>query len=338
TMISPGLTIAAQPSGQRYALSYKGDIARYAVGSTDNYDDHFFNADAYLPVGARGELEVKGSFEDAHDDRGSNLTDGFDPASNNPPIPHEHQQGTILGTFSYGISAKGRIVVEAGVSDLEYTNDQNRTRFFDRKDRYGGAGFHYAVMPKTTLIVDARLSTFDYENNRLSESSLDSEESRYQLGVQWDATAQITGTAKIGYTKKNFDAADRGEFSNTSWGINLRWSPRTYSHFDFETARHPSESNGGGNFIDNTSYSFSWEHEWRDRLRSRVVARYLDQDYLGSTTNRNQQQPQYIFSINYKMRNWLEWNASAELNSRDSNFDQLVFDGNIFRIGAVISR
>ena len=193
-------------------------------------------------------------------------------------------------------------------------------------------------MPRTTLIFDARISTFSYETDRLSESSLDSEESRYQLGVQWDATAQTTGTAKVGYTKKDFDAPDRGEFSNTSWEINLRWSPRTYSHFDFETARHPSESNGGGNFINNTSYSFSWDHEWKSRLRSRVVARYLDQDYLGSTSNRNQDHSQYIFSVSYEMRNWLTWNFSAELNSRDSNVDRLVYDGNVFRIGAVISR
>ena len=122
-MISPGLSIAAEPAGQRYSVGYRGDIALYNAGSVDNYDDHFFNADAYLPMGARGYLDLQASFADAHDDRGSNLTDGFDPASNNPPEPHEFQEGIIAGTFSYGVTAKGRVVLEAGVADLEYTND-----------------------------------------------------------------------------------------------------------------------------------------------------------------------------------------------------------------------
>lgn len=338
TLLSPGLSITAQPSRQRYTLKYNGDIAFYDEGSADNYDDHHFEAGAYLELGARAKLDLIGSYSDSHDDRGSGLTDGFDPLSNTPPVPHEHQLSTLRSNFSYGIVSKGRMVVEAGASNLEYTNDLNRTRFYDRSEGYGGAGFYYRVMPNTSLLVDARITTFDYQNDRPSEPSLDSKETRYVLGVTWDNAAKTTGTVKVGYVKKTFDDSVRGDFSSSNWEVDVRWSPRSYSHFDLKSARTPSESNGGGDFIDSTSYSVAWEHEWRRRLKSRFVARRFDQDYLGSTVNRNQQLTQYTFSLSYDMNRWLEWTVSAEMNSRNSNISRLEYDGNIYSIGALIRR
>jgi hypothetical protein len=37
------------------------------------------------------------------------------------------------------------------------------------------------------------------------------------------------------------------------------------------------------------------------------------------------------------MRRWLSWEAGVEVNSRDSNIDQLVFDGNVYSISALMT-
>ena len=139
----------------------------------------------------------------------------------------------------------------------------------------------------------------------------------------------------VDYVKKEFDDSARGEISDPSWELDVRWSPRTYSHFDFRAARYPSETNGGGNFVDNTSYSAEWEHEWSNRIKSRLGARYLEQDFRGSALNRKQELTKYGFSLSYEMRRWLSWKAGVEVNSRDSNINQLVFDGNVYSISVL---
>ena len=338
TIISPGLSVSTEPSRHRFSVQYNGDIAWYANSDPDNYDDHHLEAGAYLDLSPKTKFDLIGSYDDSHDNRGTALTEGFDPALNVPPNPDEYQFGKLLGRFSLGSSAsKGRLVLEGGVSDLEYTNHRDRTRFFDRADTYGNATFYFRILPRTSLLLDTRFSEIDYANDRALLPSLDSKEFRYLVGITWDTTAKITGTLKAGYVEKNFDDSARGDFSDPSWEADLRWSPRTYSHFDFRTARYPSESNGGGNFIDNTVYSITWEHAWSDRTNSRIGARQLDQEYRGSFVNRNQELTQFDFSVSYQMRRWLTWKAGIEINSRNSNIDRFEFDGNIYSVSAVMT-
>ena len=338
TMISPKLVIAAEPSRHRFAFEYKGDFARYADSSPDDYEDHHLEASAAIGFGKRSKFELIGTYDDAHDDRGTGLTEGFDPALNIPPTPDEYERLKALGRFTVGSGvSKGRLVFEGGSSDLEYTNNLDRTQFFDRTDVYGNATFYYRVAPTVSLLFDARLTDIDYPNDRPLQESLNSREYRYLVGVTWDKSVKTKGSVKVGYLQKEFTESTRGDFSDPSWEVDFRWSIRPYSHFDLRTARYPSETNGGGNFVDNTLYSIAWEHEWGVRVKSRLAASDLDRDYRGSALNREQQLRQYRFSLSYQMRRWLSWTAGVEVSSRTSNIQRFEFDGNIYIIRALIT-
>jgi len=338
TMISPKLVIAAEPSKHRFAIEYNGDFARYSDSGPDDYEDHHLEASADLNFSKRSKLELIGSYDDAHDDRGTVLTEGFDSALNIPPSPDEYELQKILGRFTLGSgTSKGRLVFEGASSDLEYTNHRDRTRFFDRSDVYGDAAFYYSVAPKISLLFDARLTDIDYSNDRPLQESLNSREYRYRAGVTWDTSAKTKGTIRVGYVQKEFTESALGDFSDPSWEVDVRWSFRSYSHFDVRTARYPSETNGGGNFVDNTLYSVAWEHEWGIRLKSRLVASDLDRDYRGSSVSRQQQLRQYKFSLSYQMRRWLSWKAGVEVNSRTSNIQRFEFDGNIYSISLLMT-
>ena len=102
SIVSPGLFISAHPSRHQFEFLYEGDVARYSDSSPDNYDDHYLEAGAYLALGQRSNFDIVGSYDDAHDDRGTGLTEGFDPAINIPPEPDEYQLAKILGRFSFG--------------------------------------------------------------------------------------------------------------------------------------------------------------------------------------------------------------------------------------------
>ena len=66
------------------------------------------------------------------------MTEGFDPTLPGPDEPDEYELASGLGRFGIGSSASsGRLVFEGGYRDLEYTNNLDRTRFFDRDETYG---------------------------------------------------------------------------------------------------------------------------------------------------------------------------------------------------------
>lgn len=339
SIVSPGLFVSAQPSKHRFEFQYEGDFAWYSDSSPDNYEDHYLEAGAYLALGQRSRFDIVGSYDDAHEDRGTGLTEGFVPAINIPPDPDEYQLANILGRFSFGSGAsKGQLVLETGYRDLEYTNHLDRTRFFDRSENHADATFYYRVRPKTSLLLDARLTEFDYQNDRTLQPSLNSKEYLYLFGITWDTTAKTTGTVKVGYVEKSYADRTRADFSAPSWELDIRWSPRSYSHLDFSTRRYPSEiTSVTGDVIDNTSYSIAWSHEWSNRIKSRIEARDLDQDYRGSAVARTQDLTQYSFSLSYQMRRWLELKAGVGISSRKSNIDRFEFDGNKYSVSALMT-
>ncbi len=339
SIVSPRLKLTATPSKHRFVFQYDGEIAWYDESHADDYDDHFLEAGAYLALGRKISFDIIGSFDAGHENRGAGLTEGFDPTINIPAEPDRFERAEILGRFGIGSNTTaGRLVLDAGYRDLEYTNNLDRTRFFDRDETYGGAIFYYRLMPQTSLFLDARYTDIHYQIDRILQPSLDSEEYRYLIGITWDTTAKTKGTVKVGYVDKKFADSARGDFSDPTWEVDVRWSPRSYSHFDFQASRAPTETNGQGSFIDKTEYSVTWEHRWRQNISSQVGGRYVDQEYRDLSTARVQELTQYSFFLSYQMRRWLEWKAGVEVNSRDSNINRFQFDGNIYSISATLTR
>ena len=336
SIVSPRLDVVARPSNQRFEFSYRGDIAWYRESEVDDYDDHFFEGGAYLSLGQRANFDLVATLDEAHENRGTGLSEGFDPSLNIPPKPDEYRRQRLLGRFSFGNDESvGRLVVDAVASDLGYTNNRDRTRFYDRIDTYGNATFYLRVLPGTSLMLDARVTDIDWQNDRPLEPGLDNTEYRFFVGITWDTSGAITGTLKGGIMEKDFVEPTRGDYSDPSWDAHIRWSPRSYSHFDFRSARLPSETNGFGSFIDNRVNSISWEHEWNSRIQSSLSVSDWRMDYRDSTIERQQDLTQYSLTLSYEMRRWLTLEAGVEVNSRESNIDIFGFDGNVYRISVL---
>ena len=78
----------------------------------------------------------------------------------------------------------------------------------------------------------------------------------------------------VGQVEKKFDDPARPDFSGPNWEVAVRWSPRTYSHFDLSTERYTEEPiDLLGDVTDTEIYSLGWSHEWNDRLESILTAR-----------------------------------------------------------------
>ncbi|NNL54008.1 MAG: outer membrane beta-barrel protein [Woeseia sp.] len=340
TILSPEMLIGFAPSNNKFALAYSGEFASYADSSTDNYADHNFGAAASFTVGRRGMLEFIGTYEDAHQNRGSGLSEGFVAGANLLlDEPDEYTSSDVLGRFTFGTSrSTARLVMELGQGHLEYTNDLDRNRFFEYDDRYAGATFYLRVMSNTSLLLDVRGTDIEYPVARALQPRRDSKEYRYLLGATWDVTGKSAGTVKVGFVEKRYPDPTRADFAEASWEVEIRWSPRSYSYFDFATSRYPSEvTSVTGDLIDNTDYSIAWSHEWNERIKTELAASYEDEDFQGSALARTQKLFEYGVTLTYEMRRWLSWDLGVDVSSRDSNIDNFDFDGTIIRLAAQLT-
>ena len=337
TIVAPGLQASIMPGRHRIQLGYNGEFGSYANSSTDNYDDHEFQAAASMELGRRSLLDLRASYKDGHEPRGTGLSEGLEPDSS--PLlsePDEFNLTQLGGRYTFGATGtRGRLVFDAGRRDLEYSNNRERTRFFDYDQIYGGATFYVRVMPSTSLLLGARADDFDYQFDRSMEPSLDSREHSVVFGATWDITGKSTGTVRSGYVEKKYDDRARPRFSGTNWSADVRWSLSSYSHLDLATSRYPSEVTSlTGDVIENTDYSVAWSHHWTPRAMTRLSALQSRQDFRGSVGGREDTLDQYGLALVYDMRRWLKWELGLNTSSQDSNVDRFDFDLNVVSLRA----
>ena len=339
--LAPSLLMRFEPARSRLELRYKGDYSWYDKSSDDDYADHALQAGAYLLLGERSGLDVVASYDDAHENRGTGLSLGIDPASGAfPQSPDRYTTGQYLARYTYGVShTRAFVVLEASREKFAYQNNLALTRPFDRDDSYGQVTFGVRVRPKTSLELSVQARDITYERTRASGVNPDSREYRYLLGVVWEATGTTTGSVRLGGVTKKFDDPALPDYSAPNWEVALRWSPRTYSHFDLSTKKYlAAPVDLSGDVTDSAAYSLSWSHAWNSRLESKLAISELVQTYRFVTGNpRKDKSPQYSLALTYKMRWWLRWEAGFDINSRDSPLVSYNYKENIARLGARIT-
>ena len=298
TVASPGVYMEAKSGANAYSLSYYADVGRYASSSTDNYDDHTLTAQAELAFSTRATLTLTPQYKIGHDDRGSTYSAG----TSTPNIWHNRG---VSGSFNYGSEgAMGRILVDAGVVETSYQNNRAVTLAFDRTQASLGGTFFYRLAPATYTFAQLSTTNFDYKD---PASTLDGDEQRAMIGVEWKATAQTSGSFKIGQLWKNFDSAMRKDFTGTSWEGSVRWAPRSFVRLDLVTGRKPAESTGIGNLVWVTTHFADLSYDLSERTTLHLIASYLGEDFIQA--GRKDETPSYSLKADYKLRKWLKLGA-----------------------------
>jgi len=339
--LAPSLLLRFEPTRSHLEFRYQGNYGWYDESSHDDYADHALQAGAYLLLGERSGLDLVASYDEAHENRGTGLSVGIDPASGAfPQDPDRYTTGQYLARYTYGVShTRAFVVLEASREKFAYQNNLALTQPFDRDESYGQATFGVRVRPKTSLELSLQARDITYDRPRASGLNLDSREYRYLLGVVWEATAVTTGSVRVGGVTKKFDDPALPNYSAPNWEVAIRWSPRTYSHFDLSTKKYlAAPVDLSGNVTDSAAYSLSWSHEWNSRLESKLAISELEQTYRFVTGNpRKDKSPQYSLALIYKMRRWLRWEAGLDINERDSPLGSYNYKENIARLGARIT-
>jgi hypothetical protein len=324
-VISPGLRFDARDASKVFSFSYQSQYGFYTSSRNDDYWDHniLTSFDTIMAPSLYGRVDY--IFVHGHDPRG--LTDR--PTQDTPDKYEVSRPGV---TLAYGApGARGRIEAYYSYAYRKYINNRDVTAASDRDTPEYGAAFYWRVMPKTSVLFEARKTD---QNYTLPGSLLSSEEERYYAGVTWEATATTSGTVKVGTLRKKFDS-DLPTFSGTSWEGLITWLPRTYSRFDFYSARYPTESTGLGDFILTDATGVVWTHDWNSYVFTGVNARYQRDRYQGF--DRNDDTSTVGLKIGYRFRRWLTLGAEYTYMKRDSSLDIYDYNKNLFFLTATAS-
>jgi hypothetical protein len=327
-VIAPYITLEGRSGPHRFDIRYRGETGLHSNSSNDNYNDNAVQANAKLIFSSRSDLTARLDYRHGHDARGS--TDRVLSQD-----PDRYRQAGAFALYGYGAQgAKGRIELDGEYFERRYTNNRSITAASDRNDAILGGTFFWRVAPKTRLLFQGRYIDHDY----VEPGSIQDSSDRYlYLGATWDVTAKTTGFAKYGYSKKVFKSSLLADQSGSSWDLGVRWSPRTYSVFDFITYRRFEESTGVGDAIVQSRLGARWTHAWNTRLSHSVAYDLTNNNYKGNTT-RDDDTNALGLRVDYRFRRWLKFGAEYNFTDRDSNDPQYRYRRNVlmFSIGATL--
>jgi hypothetical protein len=297
-------------SGDRYTLTYNGNLTRFTNSSADNYSNHDLTLAGDNYFSARSALGWSAGYISSTDPRGS--TDRVQ--STEPDRWH-----APVAQFLYGYGAKGaqgRFEMEGALQQKRYDNNRAFTVGSDVDINSLGGRFLMRVMPKTSALVEVRHINSDY---KLASSVNDNRDNRFLVGVTWDAAAKTTGSFKIGQQRKNFGNVNMRDASAGTWEGAVKWEPLTYSAFEFVTGRAAADSTGVGDFITNSTYTLTWNHRWTGYLSTRATLASIRSDFTGAARSDNTRN--FGVGVFYEFGRNMRAGLELANTRRDSNID-----------------
>jgi len=334
TVLAPKVKLEAKTGPHTFDATYRVEHGSYSGVSSNNYTDQGLTGNAAWVFSGRSGLKLSAGYLLGHDDLGS--VPGVATHAN----PDKWHQSSFSGLAGFGAEgAQGRIEVEGGLTSKRYDNfkttaaglPDNTKR--DRDDNKVGATFYWRIAPKTQLLFQATQTKYDYKPASFAGwTTLDSTDRNYLVGVTWEAAAKTTGIFKVGSVKKDFSDSSLRDFSGGSWEGTVKWSPLTYSSFDFTTGKTTGESTIGNASLD-TKYGVTWNHAWNSRLSSAVSYNNTKNEYqtnagLGQTDKINA----LGLKLNYQWMRTIKVGAGYDRTDKTSDVATSAYKRNIYSI------
>ncbi|MDE3270656.1 outer membrane beta-barrel protein [Pseudoalteromonas sp. G4] len=331
--VDPSINFLLEDGVNRYSVDVGAFSGFYAEDSTDNYFDGFIALNSHLEQSSRSRFDLNARANWTTEPRGTGLSEGQGD-SIDEPVRYADQ--TLEAKYEYGAkSAFGRVAARVKYYNKEYLNFTNVTQFRDIDQLLVGGKFIYNTKAGSDAFIELTHEDINYKNEQVNVSTRDSKDMRALVGFEWEATALTTGSAKVGYQKKEFDDTTRGSFDGLSWEASVAWAPLTYSSFDFTTSQAAVDPLTEGNYIEQRVFDLGWNHNWSELFSSRVSLNYMDEEYVGVT--RNDETLGFVLSADYQLLRWLNVGVFAELSQKDSTTENLNYDKNTFGVNARLS-
>lgn len=325
--VSPVVEVVSRGRLSEYMVRYEAELGRPFDHDPGDYDDHALTAVASWSLTRKLDATVTANYARDHDEIGTERTEGgagqdafedFDP--------DEYRDAALSALFEYGSEgAQGALEFEFGYRDRKYLTNRSFTFARDFEDAFARGAFFWRVAPKTRLFVESQFTDIDYDETGPGQNDLDSNEYRYSVGADWQATGKTSGRAQIGYLEKEFDDGGRDKTGTLSWLVAATYNPRTYSTVDLYTQRRTEEADNTftEDFIVSQEIGLSWLHDWNFRTATEVAVSYRDEDFRGGS-DRNDDVYRLRAQVNHALQRWLALALGFQYEEQDSS--QQFFD------------
>ncbi len=312
--VAPELVFRAGTGTTSYNFIINGEIAKYDGSSEDNYEDAGLSAAANYEFSSRHRLNLLASYNGGHDDRGTGFSQGDGVSILEVDTFNKTDYSAV---YSFGRKATaGQIDFSIDGIDINYDprffQGEDITLGRDRSQINSSIQFLYTFTPKMAFRANASHRKTKYD----IQTGLDSSENSILVGLSWQGTAKITGTALVGYNDRESDNG-LSEQRGSDWQIDLTWKPLSYSSVNFTTSKDNQETIGLGNFNVVTRSGISWNHKWKSRFSSNLSMQFQDREYIGTGTT--DETLLYQLSMDYQLPNWVNIKLSYTNASRDTN-------------------
>jgi hypothetical protein len=328
-IISPAIRVELPSDHSILALTAGIDIWRYTDSKVDDREPWYVRGDWAWDISTRQDLNLFAQYSEGSDQRGTGSRQGDIGLI---PFPlDDWKRVDYGGMWRYGaIGARGKLDLRAGGSNLDYTNNRDRTYLFDRDWYYYGGTFYWRVAPKTSLLADLLYTDINYDD---ADSS--SKETSWMLGVTWEASARTSGTIRYGEQKKKFDNLETRDYNGPTWMASVSWRPRTYSVFTLTTTRNTQEPDGNAQYVVRQDISLAWTHEWATRFGTTVDIGYGEDDYRPDV--RTDDIWYYGVSAHYLINPHFRLGAGWQGYNRSSDEREFEYTRNIYMLTLEVS-
>lgn len=334
TRLSPAVAVAADLGQTQLALSFAAEKGTYSSDEDDNYTDTRINVGADFEMTARHALALSAQVNSLHDARGAGTTEGS--AALEIKDPDEYDEDIWDAAFTYG-SANALFNMTFGLNryEKEYQNNLNVAATDNRDHVKTTLSVDTAiyVSDRSNFLIDLSTANIDYNEDNIITEGREGSLTKALVGMSYDLTGKLSGSAKVGAAQRNFDSDDVDSDKTLSWEVMGVWTPRTYSAITVFTSQASNEASSVGNYID-TKYSMvSWKHEFSEFFSLTTDVSLASDTYYNEVNNREDDTLSYSITGTYSPAKTLDVYGRIRQAERDSSEAGLDYDQQVVTLG-----
>lgn len=333
--VKPSLGYRTNFGRHQFYAAYQGSFVFHDEIDQEDAESNRFDAKLGLDLTRRWDLELFGGIGEAYEQRGVSGGREFFAFQNNgidsgpETVDYVNYGADLIFGRKIGIL---QAVLGYEYSGTNYNSsglaiDQNFSDSRDRESESIHFDLNWQFADKTSVFGRVQQTDIDYDRR---DTSLDSTQTDYLVGLRWKPTGALNGTLGVGYSTKEYENPLREDYDGSIYYANVNYAFNPFSTLSLNASRTVEEPGDiSADFYESEYVGIGWSHSINSKVSFGAYAKAVDDDY---NTNREDQFVDWGLELNYNWRNWLAASLFYGEIERDSSEVGVDYDDRYYGI------